>query len=181
MSSTDRLSRRSFLGGAAALALAGCKQESPATALMRERGIQGPALVYITLDGCVAQGGPHELQALSEISRRMQLEHRIPTYMVDISGIPLPPDSAIRDLEGNAYPGIYVHASGTAEPSQTFANARTMGFAVVDSNPFAHSGNILLIDADRNVIAESSSKLGVNEAMRTFSEPLSRQQSVGRG
>lgn len=181
MSFTQQLSRRHFLTGAAALAVAGCEKESPAATIMRERGIVGPALIYITLDGCVAQGGPHDLPALTEIARRMQLEYRIPTYMVDISGIPSAPGSTIRDIEGNPYPGTYVHASGVADPSKTFENARTLGFTVVDSNPFAHSGSILMVDAGLNVIAESSSKLGADAALRTFSEQLANQQSPGRG
>lgn len=172
------ITRRGLLMGlgAAALAapLAACDDSdiSESARTLKSLGIpKGPALVYLSIDGCTSNG-PHDLANLKSIVRTMNL----PTYMIDIGGMPYRGPYTIKNTAGEAYPGTYVH--GTENSIET---ARKIGFVVLESNLFNHDGAVLLVDEKLNTIAKRQSKLSPSKTIDIFKEALKSARATGQG
>lgn len=117
-------------------------------------GIEGPAIFYLGIDGCVSKG-PHNVKNLETLAQgiaalKTQNGAPIKLYLIDV-GLLDSPNRTIRDAAGLQLPGIYTRLPGDAE--QTWQAVRALGFIFMKENPYGHDGRLFAIDSDGTPLA----------------------------
>ncbi len=178
------------MSGLSALTLAGCQQPANTTPQMvfKSLGInEGPALVYYTSSLC----GSHSLANLTLIAEELSGKIKIgKPYAIDILGTsPKGKQETIAKKIGDSkhpYGDLVTYTNHarigvSAGPDAKVAlrDARTLGITVNSQNLMNHTGEILLIDANLNIIGKRLSTEDPTETIKLYTQALQRAQNTG--